>query len=169
MKSHYDLHLLSGDNEAEEVRLQQIFGSTAVLKFNQSPTDKKAYVEALQKAGKNVLMIGDGLNDAGALAASNTGISIADDVFSFSPACDAILESSKFAQLNQFIRFTKTSFRVVRLSFVISFLYNFIGLSFAVSAVLSPLVAAILMPVSSVSVVVFATLSVRWLASRKLQ
>jgi len=168
LKSHYDLHLLSGDNEAEEERLQQIFGSSAVLKFNQSPTDKKAYVENLQKSGKNVLMIGDGLNDAGALAASNTGISIADDVFSFSPACDAILESSKFAQLNQFIRFSSTSFRIVRLSFVISFLYNIIGLSFAVSAILSPLVAAILMPVSSVSVVLFATLSVRWMAARKL-
>jgi Cu+-exporting ATPase len=169
LKSQYDLHLLSGDNEAEKKNLQKIFGSDAILKFNQSPTDKKAYVEALQKSGKNVLMIGDGLNDAGALAASNTGISIADDVFSFSPACDAILESSKFAQLNQFIRFTRTSFRIVSLSFVISFLYNIIGLSFAVLSILSPLVAAILMPASSVSVVLFATLSVRWMATRKLQ
>jgi Cu+-exporting ATPase len=163
------LHLLSGDNEAEKKNLQKVFGSDAILKFNQSPTDKKAYVEALRKSGKNVLMIGDGLNDAGALAASNTGISIADDVFSFSPACDAILESSKFAQLNQFIRFTRTSFRIVSLSFVISFLYNIIGLSFAVLSILSPLVAAILMPASSVSVVLFATLSVRWMATRKLQ
>lgn len=114
-------------------------------------------------------MIGDGLNDAGALAVSNTGISIADDVFSFSPACDAILESSKFAQLNQFIRFTKTSFSIVRLSFFISFLYNIVGLSFAVMAVLSPLFAAILMPVSSVSVVVFATISTRWMAGKKLK
>jgi Cu+-exporting ATPase len=169
LKSQYDLHLLSGDNEAEKKNLQKVFGSDAILKFNQSPTDKKAYVEALQKSGKNVLMIGDGLNDAGALAASNTGISIADDVFSFSPACDAILESSKFAQLNQFIRFTRTSFRIVSLSFVISFLYNIIGLSFAVLSILSPLVAAILMPASSVSVVLFATLSVRWMATRKLQ
>lgn len=168
LKSRYDLHLLSGDNEAEMEHLQKVFGADAILKFNQSPTDKKAYVEALKQSGKNVLMIGDGLNDAGALAVSNTGISIADDVFSFSPACDAILESSKFAQLNQFIRFTKTSFRIVRLSFFISFLYNIVGLSFAVMAVLSPLVAAILMPVSSVSVVVFATLSTRWMAGRKL-
>jgi Cu+-exporting ATPase len=168
LKARYDLHLLSGDNEAEKEHLQQVFGADAVLKFNQSPTDKKAYVEALKQSGKNVLMIGDWLNDAGALSVSNTGISIADDVFSFSPACDAILESSKFAQLNQFIRFTKTSFRIVRLSFFISFLYNIVGLSFAVMAVLSPLVAAILMPVSSVSVVVFATVSTRWMAGRKL-
>jgi len=169
LKLHYDLHLLSGDNEAEKAHLQAVFGSEAILKFNQSPTDKKAYVESLKKSGKNVLMIGDGLNDAGALAVSNTGISIADDVFSFSPACDAILESSKFAQLNQFIRFTKTSFSIVRLSFFISFLYNIVGLSFAVMAVLSPLFAAILMPVSSVSVVVFATISTRWMAGKKLK
>jgi len=169
LKEYYDLHLLSGDNAAERERLQQIFGSSAILKFNQSPTDKKAYIEQLQKEGKNVLMIGDGLNDAGALAASNTGISIADDVFSFSPACDAILESSKFSKLNQFIRFTRASFRIVRLSFFISFLYNVLGLSFAVSAMLSPLVAAILMPVSSVSVVLFATLSTRWVANRRLK
>jgi len=165
----YDLHLLSGDNDAENDRLQQIFGPNAILHFNQSPTDKKSYVEKLKKSGKNVLMIGDGLNDAGALASSDTGISIADDVFSFSPACDAILEADKFAQLNSFIRFTGTSFRIVRASFVISFLYNIVGLGFAVMAVLSPLVAAILMPVSSVSVVVFATLSTRWLASRQLK
>ena len=166
--NQYDLHLLSGDNDAERDRLQQIFGSNAVLHFNQSPSDKKSYVENLKEAGKNVLMIGDGLNDAGALASSDTGISIADDVFSFSPACDAILEADKFAQLNRFIRFTGTSFRIVRASFVISFLYNIVGLSFAVMAVLSPLIAAILMPVSSVSVVIFATLSTRWMATRKL-
>ncbi|MDA3942883.1 MAG: heavy metal translocating P-type ATPase metal-binding domain-containing protein [Bacteroidetes bacterium] len=165
----YDLHLLSGDNEAERDHLQQVFGPQARLHFNQSPTDKKTYVENLRKAGKHVLMIGDGLNDAGALASSDTGISIADDVFSFSPACDAILESTKFDQLNSFIGFTRTSFLVVRISFVISFLYNLIGLSFAVSALLSPLIAAILMPVSSVSVVIFATVATRWLAARKLK
>ncbi|MBU1579368.1 MAG: hypothetical protein KJ754_08065 [Bacteroidetes bacterium] len=139
------------------------------MHFNQSPSDKKTYVENLRKARKHVLMIGDGLNDAGALASSDTGISIADDVFSFSPACDAILESAKFDQLNSFIGFTRTSFLVVRISFVISFLYNLIGLSFAVSALLSPLIAAILMPVSSVSVVIFATVATRWLAARKLK
>lgn len=166
--SQYDLHLLSGDNDAERTHLQEVFGPQAILLFNQSPTDKKTYIEKLKKSGKNVLMIGDGLNDAGALASSNTGISIADDIFSFSPACDAILEADKFAQLNRFIRFTGTSFRIVGASFVISFLYNIIGLSFAVMAVLSPLVAAILMPVSSVSVVVFASLSTRWMAARQL-
>lgn len=168
LSQHYELHLISGDNNAEESRLRELFGSAAQLRFQQSPTDKKAYIEKLKSQGKKVLMIGDGLNDAGALSASQVGISIADDVFSFSPACDAILDASKFGKLHKLIRFTRSSFRVVRLSFVISFFYNVIGLSFAVSANLSPLIAAILMPLSSVSVVAFATFMVAMAAKIRL-
>jgi P-type Cu+ transporter len=169
LASHYELHLISGDNDAERENLRAVFGPDAQLHFNQSPTDKKAYVEKLKAGGKKVLMIGDGLNDAGALAESHAGISIADDVFSFSPACDAILESARFSRLERFLMFTKSSFRVIRASFVISFFYNVIGLSFAVSAMLSPLIAAILMPISSISVVAFATFSIRFLGKRKLK
>lgn len=167
LSDHYEMHLISGDNEAERHNLRQLFGAGAQLHFNQTPTDKKAYIERLKDQGKKVLMIGDGLNDAGALAQSDAGISIADDVFSFSPASDAILESSKFARLGRFLGFTKTGMRVIRSSFLISFVYNVIGLSFAVSAMLSPLIAAILMPLSSVSIVVFTTLSVRLLGRKK--
>ncbi len=169
LKKRYKLHLISGDNDAEKENLESIFGAESQLLFNQSPVDKKNYIIELKKRGENVLMIGDGLNDAGALAESNTGISIADDVFSFSPACDAIMESLKFGQLERFIRFTRSSFKVIRWSFLISFFYNVIGLSFAVTANLSPLVAAILMPVSSVSVVAFATFMISLMAFRKLR
>ena len=165
----FDLHLISGDNDAESQKLRAIFGPQAALLFNQSPTDKRDFIKKLQAEGKNVLMIGDGLNDAGALAASDTGISIADDVFSFSPACDAILEASKFDQLSRFMEFTHLSFWVVWVSFTISFFYNLIGIGFAVMALLSPLLAAILMPLSSVSVVLFASLSIGFLAKRKLK
>jgi P-type Cu+ transporter len=169
LKRRYKLHLISGDNDAEKENLESVFGTESRLLFNQSPVDKKNYIIELKKRGENVLMIGDGLNDAGALAESNTGISIADDVFSFSPACDAIMESSKFGELERFIRFTRSSFKVIRWSFLISFFYNVIGLSFAVTANLSPLIAAILMPVSSVSVVAFATFMVSLMAFRKLR
>jgi Cu+-exporting ATPase len=64
--------------------------------------------------------------------------------------------------------FTKSSFRVIRASFLISFFYNVIGLSFAVTASLSPLIAAILMPISSITIVAFATFSVRLLGQKKL-
>jgi Cu+-exporting ATPase len=158
-KTH-ELHLLTGDNDAEKANLVKFFGTEKNLHFNQSPTDKLDYIRSLQKQGKKVLMIGDGLNDAGALNESNVGIVIADNVFNFSPACDAILQSKQFARLNQFIQFTHQSMKIVKAGFLISFLYNLIGLSFAVQGALTPIVAAILMPISSVSVVLFASFSV---------
>ena len=158
-KTH-ELHLLTGDNDAEKENLLKFFGTEKNLHFNQSPTDKLDYIRSLQKQGKKVLMIGDGLNDAGALNESNVGIVIADNVFNFSPACDAILQSNQFARLNQFIQFTHQSMKIVKAGFLISFLYNLVGLSFAVQGALTPIVAAILMPISSVSVVLFASFSV---------
>jgi len=165
----YDLHLLTGDNEAERVNLTSLFTSENHLHFNQSPNDKLDYIKQLKSSDKTVLMIGDGLNDAGALIESNVGITIADDVYHFSPACDAILESDKFKFLNKYIRFTKTSMNVVKISFVISFLYNVFGIYFAVQGLLTPVIAAILMPISSVSVVAFATFMVSYYAKRQLK
>jgi len=166
MKLKYRIYLLSGDNESEKENLQPLFGDDALLLFNQSPTDKMEFIENLKKEGKKVLMIGDGLNDAGALIKSDVGLTIADDIYSFSPACDGIIESSRFNKLYRFIRFTNISMDVVKISFLISFLYNVIGISIAVTGTLSPLIAAILMPISSISVVAFATFSIN-LASRK--
>lgn len=160
LRKTHKLHLLTGDNDAEKTNLVRIFGTEKNLHFNQTPTDKLNYVRNLQKRGKKVLMIGDGLNDAGALNESNVGIVVADNVFNFSPACDAILQSGKFANLDKYIQFTHRSHKIVYAGFLISFLYNLVGLSFAVQGTLTPIVAAILMPISSVSVVVFASFSV---------
>ena len=168
LKTNFELHLLTGDNEAEKQNLIPLFGDESKLQFNQSPTDKLAYVKNLKSDGKTVLMVGDGLNDAGALNESDVGITIADDIYHFSPACDAILESKQFMNLNKFIRFTHTSLTVVRISFVISFIYNIGGLYFAVSGLLTPVIAAILMPISSVSVVAFATFTIAHFARRNL-
>jgi len=168
LKKLYNLFLLSGDNSAEKKNLIPLFGSETNLRFNQNPKDKMDFVKEQKKSGSNVLMIGDGLNDAGALMESDVGLTIADDIYSFSPACDGIIESSKFKQLPDFIKFTRISFFIVIISFIISFVYNFIGLYFAVQGNLSPLVAAILMPISSVSVVTFATFSIGVMAKRFL-
>ena len=168
LQKKYDLFLLSGDNESEKQNLVTLFGSETQLFFNQSPADKMEFVKNLKKQGKKVLMIGDGLNDAGALMESNVGITIADDIYSFSPACDGIVESSNFSKLFDFLKFTHYSMNIVKISFIISFLYNIIGLFFAVQGTLSPLIAAILMPISSVSVVAFATFSINLLSQKRL-
>ncbi len=164
LKKQASVYLLSGDNAAEKVNIQKIFGQDTGLYFNQSPTDKRDFIKKLKKEGKTVLMIGDGLNDAGALLESDVGLTIADDIYNFSPACDGIIEARQFGRLHRFIGFTNTAMGIVYISFFISFLYNVIGIGFAVQGNLSPLLAAILMPISSVSVVLFASLSVKFLS-----
>ena len=82
-------------------------------------------------------------------------------MYHFSPASDAVLEADQFSKLARFISYTRTSLKIVKASFLISFLYNIVGISFAITGNLSPIVAAILMPVSSVSVVAFATFMTR--------
>ena len=157
-KMNYELHVLSGDNDSEKNNLQKLFGEKAVLKFNQNPQDKLRYIEHLQQdKNRKVLMLGDGLNDAGALMQSDAGIAVTDNTALFTPACDAILDGNKMEKLAAFMRYAKSEKKIVAASFVLSILYNIVGESFAVSSHLSPMVAAILMPLSSISIVLFVT------------
>ena len=163
----YKLFVVSGDNENEKNNLENIFTDKTELRFKQSPYDKLHFVENLQKEGEVVLMIGDGLNDAGALKQSDIGISVSEDINNFYPACDGILSADKFIKLAEFLRFSKYSNKVIIISFIISFIYNAIGLSFAYTGTLSPLIAAVLMPVSSISVVLFTTVAINYYARKK--
>jgi P-type Cu+ transporter len=163
----FKLSLLSGDNEGEKFNLMKFFNKEDELLFNQSPEDKLDFVKSLQSSNKKVLMVGDGLNDAGALKQSDVGIAVTEDISSFSPACDAILDASNLKSLPMFLDYSKSAIKIIYISFVISFLYNLIGLSFAIQGMLSPLIAAILMPLSSISVVLFATISTNLLAKRR--
>jgi len=167
LKARFDLFLVSGDNDAEAKNLKTFFDAKHML-FNQKPGDKANFIKDLQKKGNTILMTGDGLNDAGALMQSDVALTIADKVYHFSPASDAVLEADKFNRLANFIRFTRTSLNIVKVSFAISFFYNIIGIGFALSGKLSPVVAAILMPISSVSVVAFATFITRFTGKMKL-
>lgn len=166
LHSKYKLVILSGDNDGEREIMEKKFPFKLPMFFNQKPQDKLRYIEQCQKSA-HVLMIGDGLNDAGALAQSDVGIAISDDINVFSPACDAILSAEKLNALPSFLGLSKKSIQIIKLSFVLSLCYNLIGLSFAVTGRLEPVIAAILMPLSSISIVVFTTVATNFI-SRKL-
>jgi Cu+-exporting ATPase len=162
----YELALLSGDNEREATRFQKIFGKNAVLRFNQSPADKLNFIRELQSRGRKVMMVGDGLNDAGALKQAEVGVAVVERIGVFSPASDVILDAAQVPKLAQVLDFARRSARVVRTGFIISALYNIVGVSIAAAGLLSPIVCAILMPTSSVTVVVFACVVTLWMARR---
>ena len=154
----YDLVVLSGDNDGERKILEKMLPKNSTIVFNQKPEQKLNFIKNLQKDGHNVMMVGDGLNDAGALAQSNVGISISENVNVFSPACDGILDASQFEKIGFFMQYSKNAMKTIYMSFSLSLLYNLIGLSFAVSGNLSPLIAAIIMPLSTVTIVSFVTI-----------
>jgi Cu+-exporting ATPase len=168
LKTNYQLSLISGDKDTDKKNLAEKFSANTPLHFNQSPHDKLQYIHQLQNNNQQVMMIGDGLNDAGALKQSNVGVAISDNINNFSPACDAILDGTKFQQLPQLLHYCKTAVRLVKISFLISLLYNVVGVTIAVQGLLSPLFAAIVMPFSSISVVVFVTGATRWAAKKEL-
>jgi len=153
LQKKYTLSLLSGDNDREAAYLRNLLGPKATLRFAQQPQDKLNYMLTLQEQDFRVLMIGDGLNDAGALKQSDVGISITESSNNFTPASDGILEAAQLSQLPHFIDLCKANKRIIVISFIISLIYNITGLFFAVQGTLSPLTAAILMPASSISIV----------------
>jgi len=162
----YELALLSGDNERERMRFRELFGSDTQLFFNQTPLDKLGFVRRFQQSGKSVVMVGDGLNDAGALRQSDVGIAVVEKPGAFSPASDLILPACQVARLGRLLRFSRAVTRVVYVSFGISAVYNVVGVGIASMGILSPLICAVLMPLSSVSVVLFACGATTWVAQQ---
>lgn len=166
IKSSYRMSLLSGDNDSEKEVLKKIFDDDTELIFNQRPKDKLEYIRSHQDNDQKIMMLGDGLNDAGALQQSDVGIAVSENIKAFTPASDGILAAESFEKLDKFLTLSKKSVSIILVSFVISILYNIVGLSFAVQGLLSPLVAAILMPISSITIVIFTTVSTRLAAKR---
>jgi len=166
LKKAYNLAVVSGDNEGERVYLEENLPIDTNLLFNQKPEDKLEVVSNLQDKQQKVMMIGDGLNDAGALAKSNVGIALSENINVFSPACDGILDASKFNKIEGYIIASKKAIKVIKYSFILSLCYNVIGLYFAVTGQLIPVMAAILMPLSSISIVVFTTVSTNLIGNK---
>lgn len=164
LKKRFKLSMLSGDNAATKATLAPYFD---VLRFEQKPQDKLNFIQEEQVANNRVLMIGDGLNDAGALRQSTIGIAITEDTQAFSPACDAILDASQFGRIGDFLSFSKVALNTVKASFVLSLVYNTISIGWAASGVLSPVMAAIFMPLSTITVVLFAVTLMHLFAKKR--
>jgi Cu+-exporting ATPase len=156
-KQGCEISVLSGDNERDKEALEPILGSGVDMRFNQKPEDRLSYLTGEQGAGEHCVMVGDGLNDAGALSQSRVGIGVIEEMNAFTPASDAILHGPQLPQLHKLMKLSKDAVRVVWMSFGLSFAYNTVGMYFAVSGLLSPVLSAILMPLSSITVVLFVT------------
>lgn len=153
----YKVSILSGDQATEEAHLKRMYGGFKFLKFNQTPEEKQKFIQNLEASGDRVMMVGDGLNDAGALRMSDTGIAISGHGGQFTPAASGILMATDLEKLPSMIKLAKKTLGAIHFSFAISILYNIVGLWFAVQGQLSPVLAAILMPLSSISVVLINT------------
>lgn len=153
LKSKHSLYILSGDNDAERSNLEQIAGHNVEMYFNLMPQDKYNFITDLQKQGKKVIMLGDGLNDAGALNKSDVGIAVTESDSNFTPGSDAILLARELHNLPKMLKLAQNGVNTVLVSYILSVIYHTIGFYFAVQGLLSPLIAAILMPVSSISVI----------------
>ena len=154
----YQIHLLSGDHPTEKNNLLHILGVDTPMLFEQNPNEKLHYIQYLQSQGHKVMMVGDGLNDAGALKKCDLGIAVSDQTHLFTPASDAILEGGMIPNLDHLLRYAKKGKTIIIILFILSILYNLVGMYFATRAQLSPMVAAILMPISSVSIVSLSAL-----------
>ena len=162
LQKTHKLFLLSGDNDQARTELARWFPHDGQMHFNCRPPEKLAFIQHLRANGHRVMMVGDGLNDAGALKQADVGIALTDDTLQFTPASDAILEAASLGHLPGFLRYCRFGMRLIRTSFSVSLLYNCVGLTYALTGNLSPVVAAILMPVSSATMLAIATLGMRW-------
>jgi Cu+-exporting ATPase len=156
LRKKYPVYLLSGDSDRDKQQLAP-FIDPGNQHYRCTPLDKKEFVQHCQADGMQVMMFGDGLNDAGALSESLVGVAVTADIHQFTPASDIIMESSQMERADDLIRYARFARQVIIWSFGISITYNIVGLFFALQGLLQPVIAAILMPLSTITIVIFTT------------
>jgi P-type Cu2+ transporter len=126
---------------------------TADVHGAMSPEGKLALVEALRASGTHVVMVGDGVNDAAAIAAANVGVGVHGGAEACLATADVFLARPGLTPLRELVEGAERTVRVIRRNFAFSLGYNVIGAALAVAGLLTPLIAAVLMPLSSLTVV----------------
>ncbi len=146
-------YIISGDSDGDRHVLEEMTNGKTEMRFKQLPEMKLELIKELQVDGKMVIMVGDGLNDAGALRQSDLGVAVSNADNNFTPSSDAIIRSDQVPAFDRYITLAKKGRKIIAGCFAYSLLYNIMGLYFAVSGLLSPLLAAIIMPASSLSII----------------
>lgn len=146
-----ELHILSGDAEAAVADVASSLG-VAEWQATATPDDKVAYVEALTARGLNVLVVGDGLNDTGALAAGHVSAAPASGLAAARVAADIVVLGQNLSVLAPAIRQARRARRRILENFAIAAGYNAVAIPLALLGYATPLAAALAMSLSSLTV-----------------
>ncbi len=151
------VELLSGDHEQAVAHVAGQLGITE-YRGHVTPEEKLAHVERLETSGVRVAMIGDGVNDAAALSRATIGISVAGAAEVARDAADVFIAQARGPEaVAELLELSRRAMRRIRWTLGIAVAYNLIGAGFAVTGHINPLIAAILMPISSLTVLLVAT------------
>ena len=144
--------LLTGDREATARAVAQQAGIDDV-RFDVRPDGKATAIASLKQSGRRVAMVGDGINDAPALAGADLGIAIGSGADIAKETGDIVLVSGSLAGVPQAIRLSRATMSKIRQNLFFAFFYNVLAIPLAAAGLLSPLIAAGAMALSDVTVI----------------
>ncbi|MEQ8934827.1 MAG: HAD-IC family P-type ATPase, partial [Amphiplicatus sp.] len=147
----YAVELLSGDRPRP---VTAAAAETGITSWQASclPQEKVAHLQSLTASGRNVLMVGDGLNDAPALAAGTASMSPAGAADVSQTAADVVFQGAALAPVTETLRLARRTERLVKQNLVLALLYNAVAIPLAIAGYVTPLIAAVAMSASSLTV-----------------
>ena len=147
------VYILSGDNAATVSHIANALGIDAAHAHgNQSPRSKADFIAQLKAQGRSVAMVGDGINDAPALALADVGFAVRGSTDIAEHSADAVLVRQSVNQLADGILIARATLKNIKQNLFFAFIYNILGIPLAAFGLLTPVIAGAMMAMSSVSV-----------------